>query len=196
MGAFRPAVDCPARQPQKVIRAVLEPAAKERPSALRSDRVAKERRELNPQSRPGEQVSDSECGCHLGGVSGHSGWSLPRAFRSPRGGSAGSVECWRPADSAGRIIGSEQSLAPAERTDAAIKLVARRPARPRPPWGPDRHPGDLRLRSDLLFLGEQALDGTPRHTHGILPMLALAREKGLRQVFVPAVDAAEASLIV
>jgi len=27
-------------------------------------------------------------------------------------------------------------------------------------------------------------------------MLALAREKGLRQVFVPAVDAAEASLIV
>jgi magnesium chelatase family protein len=49
--------------------------------------------------------------------------------------------------------------------------------------------------SEVLFLGELALDGSLRHTHGILPMVALARERGLRRVYVPAVDAAEASLI-
>lgn len=48
---------------------------------------------------------------------------------------------------------------------------------------------------EVLFLGELALDGSLRHTHGILPMVALAREKGLRRVYVPAPDAAEASLI-
>jgi magnesium chelatase family protein len=48
---------------------------------------------------------------------------------------------------------------------------------------------------ETLFLGELALDGSLRHTQGILPMVSLARERGLRQVFVPAVDAAEASLI-
>jgi magnesium chelatase family protein len=49
--------------------------------------------------------------------------------------------------------------------------------------------------ADVLFLGELALDGSLRHTHGILPMVALARERGLNQVYVPAVDAPEASLI-
>jgi magnesium chelatase family protein len=46
-----------------------------------------------------------------------------------------------------------------------------------------------------LFLGELSLDGQLRHTHGILPMVSLARERGLRDVFVPAVDAAEAALV-
>lgn len=46
-----------------------------------------------------------------------------------------------------------------------------------------------------LFLGELSLDGGLRHTHGILPMVALAREQGIRAVFVPAVDAAEAALV-
>lgn len=46
-----------------------------------------------------------------------------------------------------------------------------------------------------LFLGELSLDGSLRHTNGILPMVALAQEKGLLQVFVPADDANEASLI-
>ena len=49
--------------------------------------------------------------------------------------------------------------------------------------------------SDVLLLGELGLDGTLRHTQGILPMVALAREQGLQRVFVPAVDAAEAALI-
>jgi magnesium chelatase family protein len=46
-----------------------------------------------------------------------------------------------------------------------------------------------------MFLGELSLDGQLRHTTGILPMVATAREAGMRQVFVPAVDAAEAALV-
>jgi magnesium chelatase family protein len=48
---------------------------------------------------------------------------------------------------------------------------------------------------DALFLGELSLDGTLRHTDGILPMVSLAREKQVRSVFVPAVDALEAALV-
>src|SRR5215471_1726851 len=39
-----------------------------------------------------------------------------------------------------------------------------------------------------LFLGELSLDGTLRHTNGILPMVALASEKQVSEVFVPAAD--------
>jgi magnesium chelatase family protein len=46
-----------------------------------------------------------------------------------------------------------------------------------------------------LFLGELSLDGGLRHTHGILPMVAFAKEEKFATVFVPAVDAREASLI-
>lgn len=46
-----------------------------------------------------------------------------------------------------------------------------------------------------MFLGELSLDGGVRHLHGILPMVAMAREQGLDRVFVPAEDAPEASLI-
>ncbi|MBL7209776.1 MAG: YifB family Mg chelatase-like AAA ATPase [Dehalococcoidia bacterium] len=49
--------------------------------------------------------------------------------------------------------------------------------------------------SKTLFLGELSLDGSLRHTRGILPMVALAHEKGFSEVFVPADDANEASLI-
>ncbi len=49
--------------------------------------------------------------------------------------------------------------------------------------------------ADCLFLGELSLDGSLRHTNGILPMVALAREKGVKAVFVPAVDAVEAALV-
>jgi len=49
--------------------------------------------------------------------------------------------------------------------------------------------------SETLFLGELSLDGSLRHTHGILPMVALAQENGLATVFVPATDAGEASLV-
>jgi magnesium chelatase family protein len=49
--------------------------------------------------------------------------------------------------------------------------------------------------SDCVFLGELSLDGKVRRTHGILPMVALARERGLSTVFVPCDGAKEAALI-
>ncbi len=49
--------------------------------------------------------------------------------------------------------------------------------------------------SNALFLGELSLDGLLRHTHGILPMVSRAKEKGMSPVFVPAVNASEAALI-
>ena len=49
--------------------------------------------------------------------------------------------------------------------------------------------------SQLLFLGELSLDGSLRHTHGIISMVGLAKDKGISTVFVPAADAREASLI-
>lgn len=48
---------------------------------------------------------------------------------------------------------------------------------------------------NALFLGELSLDGTARHTKGILPMAAMARSMGYARVFVPAVDAEEAALL-
>jgi magnesium chelatase family protein len=49
--------------------------------------------------------------------------------------------------------------------------------------------------SGCLFLGELSLDGRLRSTHGVLPMVGLARESGMKHVFVPACDAAEAALV-
>jgi magnesium chelatase family protein len=46
-----------------------------------------------------------------------------------------------------------------------------------------------------VFLGELSLDGAVRHAQGILPMVALARERGIRTAYVPAADAAEAALL-
>jgi magnesium chelatase family protein len=46
-----------------------------------------------------------------------------------------------------------------------------------------------------MFIGELSLDGTVRHTDGILPMAGLAREMQVGTVYVPAQDAAEAALI-
>jgi magnesium chelatase family protein len=46
-----------------------------------------------------------------------------------------------------------------------------------------------------LFIGELSLDGSVRHTNGVLPMVALAREKQVKAVFVPVTDAAEATLV-
>ena len=46
-----------------------------------------------------------------------------------------------------------------------------------------------------LVMGELSLDGSVRHVRGVLPMTALAREKGYQRVFVPAADAPEAALV-
>ena len=49
--------------------------------------------------------------------------------------------------------------------------------------------------SQTLLLGELSLDGSLRHTNGVLPMVALAHKKGFSTVIVPEADAKEASLI-
>ncbi|MBI4286580.1 MAG: YifB family Mg chelatase-like AAA ATPase, partial [Chloroflexi bacterium] len=49
--------------------------------------------------------------------------------------------------------------------------------------------------SQTAFLGELSLDGAVRHTNGILPMVALAHQRGISTIVVPAADAREAALI-
>lgn len=53
-------------------------------------------------------------------------------------------------------------------------------------------PGEI---DDALIVGELSLDGVLRHTPGIISMISLAVQKGMRRAFVPAADAPEAALI-
>ena len=46
-----------------------------------------------------------------------------------------------------------------------------------------------------VFLGELSLDGSLRHTTGILAMVSVVRDQGYTRAYVPAVDAAEAALV-
>ena len=48
---------------------------------------------------------------------------------------------------------------------------------------------------DAIVIGELSLDGTVRHTTGILPMVSLATQRGLKRAFVPVDDADEAALV-
>ena len=48
--------------------------------------------------------------------------------------------------------------------------------------------------SNTILLGELSLEGTLRHTSGILPMVSVAQQEGYEKVVVPDVDAPEASL--
>jgi len=49
--------------------------------------------------------------------------------------------------------------------------------------------------SQTVILGELSLDGGLRHTNGVLPMVALAHQKGFSTIIAPEADAREASLI-
>ena len=49
--------------------------------------------------------------------------------------------------------------------------------------------------SQTILLGELSLDGSLRHTNGVLPMVALAHEQGIPGIIVPEADAREAALI-
>ncbi len=54
------------------------------------------------------------------------------------------------------------------------------------------------LEADLesiVLMGELSLEGKLRHTDGILPMVGLARDRGMRTVAVPESNAAEAALL-
>ena len=46
-----------------------------------------------------------------------------------------------------------------------------------------------------LFLGDLSLDGSLRHTSGMLSMVSAAQEQQFTTVYVPAVDASEASIL-
>lgn len=46
-----------------------------------------------------------------------------------------------------------------------------------------------------VFIGELGLDGGLRHTDGVLSMAAVARARGIKTIYLPAEDAAEAALI-
>jgi magnesium chelatase family protein len=48
---------------------------------------------------------------------------------------------------------------------------------------------------ESLFLGELFVDGSLRHTNGVLPVVASASEKQVRSIYVPATDILEASLV-
>jgi len=49
--------------------------------------------------------------------------------------------------------------------------------------------------SQTIILGELSLDGSLRHTNGILPMVALAHQEGISTIIVPEADVKEASLM-
>lgn len=51
-----------------------------------------------------------------------------------------------------------------------------------------------RPRSDSAFIGELSLDGQLRPVSGVLPMAIAAKRNGIRALFVPAENAAEATL--
>ena len=56
--------------------------------------------------------------------------------------------------------------------------------------------GQVEMNADqCLFLGELSLDGSLRHTNGILPMVALGQQAGYTAAFVPRVNAEEAALV-
>lgn len=57
------------------------------------------------------------------------------------------------------------------------------------------HEIDFPEMDDALFFGELSLDGSVKHINGILGLMTIAREMGFRRVFVPAVNASEASMI-
>ena len=48
---------------------------------------------------------------------------------------------------------------------------------------------------DAVFIGELGLNGEVRPVHGVLPMVSLAVQRGLRRAFVPAGNAPEAALV-
>lgn len=49
--------------------------------------------------------------------------------------------------------------------------------------------------SDTMFVGELSLDGGLRYTHGVLPLVILARQNGIKRIFLPKDNETEAAVI-
>lgn len=48
---------------------------------------------------------------------------------------------------------------------------------------------------NALFFGELSLDGSLRHTNGILPMAYLTKEKGFKELYIPILNQEEAAIV-
>lgn len=51
------------------------------------------------------------------------------------------------------------------------------------------------IPSDAIFFGELSLDGTIRHTNGVLSFVLMAKARGIDKIFLPAIDAKEGAVI-
>ena len=51
------------------------------------------------------------------------------------------------------------------------------------------------MLSDSMFIGELSLDGTLRPIKGVLPLVAMARERGLKRVFLPEGNVPEGAVV-
>ncbi|MFC1649321.1 magnesium chelatase domain-containing protein [Patescibacteria group bacterium] len=49
--------------------------------------------------------------------------------------------------------------------------------------------------TNSIFLGELSLDGSLRHTNGVLPVVNFAREKSIKNIYLPKVNEREASIV-
>ena len=49
--------------------------------------------------------------------------------------------------------------------------------------------------NNAIFMGELSLDGRLRHTNGVLPQALLAKEKKLKRIFLPSINAKEATIL-
>ena len=95
------------------------------------------------------------------------------------------------ADSSGTAQAVQlESFGPARQTDGAYTIKAYDASVIRQPTCGQV---DLSYFSDAAFLGELALDGSLRPVSGVLPMALAAAEYGIRALYVPAENAAEAA---
>ena len=54
---------------------------------------------------------------------------------------------------------------------------------------------DAGMTDGSMFVGELSLDGSLRGVRGVLPLVAMAREKGLRRVFLPRANVEEGAVV-
>src|SRR3989344_3228893 len=50
-------------------------------------------------------------------------------------------------------------------------------------------------KEEAMYLGELSLDGSVRHTNGILPIALLTKEQKITDIFLPSIDAKEAAIL-
>lgn len=59
----------------------------------------------------------------------------------------------------------------------------------------DEQVENIKEFEDSIFVGELSLDGKLRHVNGILPICMFALERGFKRIYLPKVNAKEASLV-